>query len=262
MGPREFFEVKATLSTVGGSCVILRSEKRRDVYETIRDAAAELKFACWDVFETDAGRPIMEKVYDFIRRAEIVMAVTTDINVNVFYELGIAHTIRDPNDVWLISTPRKKFPFDVGSLEIIVYENMGRLKDIVKEQLKKHDERRPRENFEVADGGSYDSFGQTGGSDGKVYKFRITGVRLLTEGNVQFDLEVFPVDSPAQVDVMPVHRLRRYGSPQAKGPAVVEERAPIGNTSRELRFHGFDLDSQGHPSKATFCVCSPLFNTL
>ena len=41
-------------------------------------------------------KPILEKIVDFIRQADVVIADCSGRNPNVFYELGIAHALEKP----------------------------------------------------------------------------------------------------------------------------------------------------------------------
>jgi hypothetical protein len=41
-------------------------------------------------------KPILEKIADFIRQADVVIADSTGRNPNVFYELGLAHALEKP----------------------------------------------------------------------------------------------------------------------------------------------------------------------
>jgi len=71
-----------------------------------------------DVFNPS---PIMEDIWEYINKARIIVADVTGRNPNVFYELGIAHTVgkeviiltQDPNDV----------PFDLRHLRYFVYQD-------------------------------------------------------------------------------------------------------------------------------------------
>jgi hypothetical protein len=63
---------------------------------------------------------IMADVWGAIKNAKIVVADCTRRNANVFYEMGIAHTLG--KKVILLSQKEKDFPFDVSHLRHIYYE--------------------------------------------------------------------------------------------------------------------------------------------
>ncbi len=66
-----------------------------------------------------SNRPVMEDVWTHLNQARLVIADLTDSNPNVFYELGIAHTLG--KDVIMIAQHLTKVPFDVGHVRYINY---------------------------------------------------------------------------------------------------------------------------------------------
>jgi hypothetical protein len=67
------------------------------------------------------GHDIMEDIWKGILKARIVIADITDRNPNVFYELGIAHTIGKP--VILLTQRLTDIPFDLNRFRHIVYQD-------------------------------------------------------------------------------------------------------------------------------------------
>jgi transcriptional regulator with AAA-type ATPase domain len=63
---------------------------------------------------------IMQSVWESINKAKIIVADLTNRNPNVFYELGIAHTLGKP--VVMITQSMDYVPFDLRHLKCIVYE--------------------------------------------------------------------------------------------------------------------------------------------
>jgi hypothetical protein len=63
---------------------------------------------------------VMQSVWEGINRARIIIADLTERNPNVFYELGIAHTLGKP--VIMITQSMDYVPFDLRHLRCIVYE--------------------------------------------------------------------------------------------------------------------------------------------
>lgn len=66
------------------------------------------------------NRPIIEDIWKNINEAKIIIAELTGRNPNVFYEVGIAHTVG--KEVILISQIMDDVPFDLRHLRCIVYE--------------------------------------------------------------------------------------------------------------------------------------------
>jgi len=63
---------------------------------------------------------VMQSVWEGINRARLVVADLTGKNANVFYELGIAHTLGKP--VIVLTQSMEFVPFDLRHLRCIVYE--------------------------------------------------------------------------------------------------------------------------------------------
>ncbi len=64
---------------------------------------------------------IMEQVWEDLQSTDVVLAFLTGRNPNVFYELGLAHTLLKP--VLLVADKREKLPFDVTHLRHYLYED-------------------------------------------------------------------------------------------------------------------------------------------
>lgn len=63
---------------------------------------------------------VMQSVWEGINRAQLIIADLTNRNANVFYELGIAHTLGKP--VIIITQSMDFIPFDLRHLRCIIYE--------------------------------------------------------------------------------------------------------------------------------------------
>lgn len=93
----------------------------------------------------DSGE-IMRGIWSYIFHAKVVLAECTERNANVFYELGIVHTLGKP--AVMIRMKGKKAPFDIAGLRWIEYEytppGMTRfeeqLEDFVKRQVARPDQ--------------------------------------------------------------------------------------------------------------------------
>jgi nucleoside 2-deoxyribosyltransferase len=71
-------------------------------------------------FITKTGS-INKSVIQHIYNADLVIADLTDLNPNVFYELGVRHALR--NGTILVALEGTKLPFDVGDLRAIFYKD-------------------------------------------------------------------------------------------------------------------------------------------
>lgn len=69
--------------------------------------------------EIFVARPFMEKVWNGICAAELILADCTEQNPNVFYEIGMAHTVG--KKVVLITRSEKDIPSDIRHFDYILY---------------------------------------------------------------------------------------------------------------------------------------------
>jgi hypothetical protein len=84
--------------------------------------------------------PFMEKVWDGICAAQLILADCTERNPNVFYEIGMAHTVG--KKVVLITRSDDDIPSDIKHFDYIPYiydpEGVGTLVKKLKTFLKSH----------------------------------------------------------------------------------------------------------------------------
>lgn len=82
--------------------------------------------------------PIIDEIWAIMNAARLIIADCTGNNPNVFYELGIAHTLGKPT---IILTQDGNVPFDVKHQRYIRYEDstsgMPKLQDNLREALRK-----------------------------------------------------------------------------------------------------------------------------
>jgi hypothetical protein len=69
------------------------------------------------------GHDVMLDIYESIATARLVIADVTGRNSNVFYELGIAHTLG--KDVIILSQGTSHIPFDLNRFRHCIYSNDG-----------------------------------------------------------------------------------------------------------------------------------------
>jgi len=73
-----------------------------------------------EIFSTN---PIYDDIVTEIQRADIIIVDITDRNPNVFYELGMAHTLKQKQTIILTNDEYEKAPFDISHFRIIKYED-------------------------------------------------------------------------------------------------------------------------------------------
>ncbi len=93
----------------------------RDIYQLgIKEVAVELKCRCERVDDLEHNDQILEKIYQEIRSAHLIVADMTGRNPNVFYEVGFAHALQ--KEVILITQMKEDIPFDLSGHNHIIYE--------------------------------------------------------------------------------------------------------------------------------------------
>jgi hypothetical protein len=90
-----------------------------DVFNVIRTGLRQLKLEAHRSDEIFDDGSIVEQIWNMINRANYVVADLTGRNPNVFYELGIAHTLG--KQVYMCAQDRRDIPFDVTILRSMEY---------------------------------------------------------------------------------------------------------------------------------------------
>lgn len=93
------------------------------VYITMREVCEALRLRCRradDIWENPA---VIQDVVSLIDRSKVVIADCTGRNPNVFYEIGIAHTLG--REVIIITQNEADIPFDLRHLRYVSYLNNG-----------------------------------------------------------------------------------------------------------------------------------------
>ncbi|UYP48613.1 hypothetical protein NEF87_004898 [Candidatus Lokiarchaeum ossiferum] len=87
--------------------------------ELIKPTFEKKGFTCDNVGEKKGPINIKKEIWKLTRTAKIIIADISDLNPNVFYELGLAHALGKP--VIIIIDSKTKNPFDVNSIKAIEY---------------------------------------------------------------------------------------------------------------------------------------------
>ncbi len=88
------------------------------VYDAFCQALPE--FRIWRSKEECSDDAIMQNVWEHINSSELIIADCTGKNSNVFYELGIAHTIG--KRVFMCAQRVEDLPFDINYLRSFLYD--------------------------------------------------------------------------------------------------------------------------------------------
>lgn len=98
------------------------SEELNDVYEYFIKPSIEKECAlrCERGDDLFGSNVIMEDIRKSIEKSRLIVADLTDRNPNVFYEVGIAHTLK--KDVLLLSQTIGDVPFDLRHMRVLLYK--------------------------------------------------------------------------------------------------------------------------------------------
>jgi hypothetical protein len=103
------------------------SEDFGDIYELgIRDAADDAGAYAERVDDQIFTEGILDRIFNQINKADVIVADMTDQNPNVFYEVGYAHALG--KTVLLITQKADDIPFDLKHRPHIIYE--GKITDL------------------------------------------------------------------------------------------------------------------------------------
>lgn len=91
----------------------------------IKPVFDELKINCFRAKEIRHSGTIDVPMYEWIYKADIVVADVSTLNSNALYELGVRHALR-PNTTIVISEDQTKYPFDINHTLVSKYEHLGK----------------------------------------------------------------------------------------------------------------------------------------
>lgn len=104
-------------------CFVLMSfaEQYKEIYQEVyKPVCSKNGINCWRVDEISRPGSITRDIVEGILDADIVIADLTSKNPNVFYELGIAHSIG--NKTIMTSQSLQDVPFDIANYRVLLYE--------------------------------------------------------------------------------------------------------------------------------------------
>jgi hypothetical protein len=87
----------------------------------VKPVVGQLGLVCERADDLYDVRAVMQNVWESINRARVIIAEMTERNPNVFYELGIAHTLGKPV-IMITQSIEQYVPFDLKHLRSIEYQ--------------------------------------------------------------------------------------------------------------------------------------------
>lgn len=122
--PKQFRNEKITIQK--NKCFILMqfSEDLDLIYGTIKKELDNIGLICNRADDITGSPIIFNKILTEMFSARFIIAELSNNNPNVFYELGIAHSFKDPSNIILIKQKSEgavTYPFDLRHLQYIEY---------------------------------------------------------------------------------------------------------------------------------------------
>jgi hypothetical protein len=119
-------------------------DRFNDIYTYgIKATCEKLNIECERVDEVIYTRDILRKIYECMRKADLIIADLTTRNPNVFYEVGYAHALG--KTVILLASDTRNIPFDLRGDPVVIYGKVkgseiktlsSRLEEILNEIVK------------------------------------------------------------------------------------------------------------------------------
>jgi hypothetical protein len=111
------------------------AEEMNDLYiYGIRGCAEKLGLKCVRADELEHNSSILQEVKDYIKKSDILIGEMTDLNPNVYYEVGFAHGCE--REIILITKQAEKIPFDLKHQNHIVYSSISDLEKKLTQRIK------------------------------------------------------------------------------------------------------------------------------
>jgi hypothetical protein len=114
----------AIMTDTQKKCFVLMpfSEEFKEIFtEVYKPVCQDNLIHCWRVDEIARPGSITKDIIEGILDADIIIADLTTKNPNVFYELGIAHSVG--NKTIMTAQNLADVPFDIANYRIIVYQH-------------------------------------------------------------------------------------------------------------------------------------------
>lgn len=124
-------------------CVLPFDEERLEIFnEIIKPELEKMELRIIRADSVFSNNEVMEDIWTYINKSRFVIADLSGANANVYYELGICHTVGKDvipicDEVSLKEDYDGKLPFDINTRRTIFYKNTGAGMLTFTEKLKK-----------------------------------------------------------------------------------------------------------------------------
>ena len=137
--PKQILKAKTITSENQCFFAMPFSAEYTNLYDTLALHLENNGYKCIRVDNNlSASVPIINLILNGIATSQFVIVDISETNANVFYELGVTHTVKDCENVFIIKENESKTPFDIQHLQYISYDknNLKQLATKLLERLK------------------------------------------------------------------------------------------------------------------------------
>ena len=120
--PKQFQRISVPVEKNRCFMIMPFKEELDYVYGAIKQGLNKAGYVCNRVDEINGATPIINKILMEILKSRYIIADLTDCNPNVFYELGIAHSFKEAQNIIILKQQGSAVPFDVTHLTYIEYD--------------------------------------------------------------------------------------------------------------------------------------------
>ena len=113
------------------------SEEEQKTFSEIKEVCGKVGLKCLRGDETLREGNLLKHIVTYILECDLIIANINGRNPNVFYELGICHSIGKPVIIISHFLDRNQIPFDVAGKNILFYDSFDGLREQLKDELLK-----------------------------------------------------------------------------------------------------------------------------
>ncbi|MCP4696169.1 MAG: hypothetical protein GY862_04880 [Gammaproteobacteria bacterium] len=125
MTPKKYFDNHSNPVDPNYVFALIPEESKTIYTSYIKKVSEELDLRCESYLDISISRPgdPQEHVWERIQKADIIIADITSYNPNVMYELGVALSLKDADDVLILcgKASAPSLPFSVRSFRVALY---------------------------------------------------------------------------------------------------------------------------------------------
>lgn len=117
-------------------CIMPFHKRFIKIYDLINEACTNEGYVCHRSDTPYNPGNVLKQIVDLLLKSQLIVAVLDGKNPNVFYEIGIAHSLGKMVILIVRADKIDEIPFDLRSERLLLYSNPGELKNKLSTILK------------------------------------------------------------------------------------------------------------------------------